>query len=306
MARGMRGAGAENQLSFSVFGLCNEGSVGATDSAHFISPGTYPPFSSRGQKVYRLPDANVSIAICADNLVLELANVVTHEWPSPSSLVGRNPTFEEVVVAVQEQMVREFSNMHYDLALFSGPGPSFPRLARIHAGRVEYAVVGDIVYASYARMAQASWISEQAPNNLVALRDLVIAASSRTLRRFGGHTVEGQRVISWPIYVYTRSWLDGTTTRLPMETITEVEAKPAERRYLVTMLAEKRKDLPLHARFYDQLFNALESIEPPTEDTAEAIRRLKAMIRPSATSSPTAPEAPTPAPQAVSISEEES
>ncbi len=279
-------------MSFSVFGLCNEGLVGATDGAHFISPGTHPPFSSWGQKVYGLPEANVSIAICADNLVLELANIVTHEWPSPPSLVGRTPTFEEVVVAIQEQVASEFPSARTDLVVFSGPGPSFPRLARICDDRVEYAVVGDIIAASYARSAQASWIAERAPNNLGALRDLVIAASSRTLRRFGGHTVEGQRVISWPIYVYAQSWLGGTTTRLALETITEVEAKSAEWRYLASLAAEVKKNPPLHADFYDQFLRAIESFGPLPEDVAEAIRPLTAIIRPSATTRSTTPEAP--------------
>jgi len=226
--------------------------------------------------------------MCADSLVLPLANIITREWPSPSSLVGRAPTFEEVVVAIKEQMAGEFPNVRYDFALFSGPGQSFPRLATIHGGRIKYAAVGDIVFGGYAQSSQASWISEQAPNNLVALRDLVIAASSRTMRRSGDRTDEGQPVISWPIYVYARSWLDGTTTRPAMETITEVEAKPAERRYLVTMLAEKQKDLPLHARFFDQLFSAIESFGPLPEDVAEAIRPLKAIIQSSRDSVPSA------------------
>ncbi len=280
-------------MSFFVFGLGNEGVAGATDSA---TSGNFTGAwrSYLGQKVYELPDANVSIAACGA-IELSIANQHCREWPSPLSLVRRNPAFEEVVVAVQKQMASGeiATEPHYDLALFSGSGPIFPRLATIHDGRIKYAAVGDIVFGSYARSAQASWISELAPNNLVALRDLVIAASSRTLRRFGDRTDEGLPVISWPIYVYARSWLDGTTTRRAMETITEVEAKPAEWRYLAGVVAEVKKNPPLHTDFYDQFLGAIESFGPPPEDVAEAIRLFKtAIIRPPTPTSSTTPEAP--------------
>jgi hypothetical protein len=268
----MRGARAQTRLSFFVFGLCNEGVAGATDSA-LTSPISGVLRSYSGQKkVYSLPGANVSIAACA-YLRLPFANQMAHEWPSPSSLVGRNPTFEEVVVAVQKQMASGEirAKPHYDLALFSGSGPCFPQLATIHDGRIKYAAVGDVISGGYARSALGSRISERAPNNLVALRDLVIAASSRTLRTFGSHTVEGHRVISWPIYLYIRSWLGGSTTQPSIETIAETEGKPAERRHFARTEANPQSpwSIQLHAHLYDNFLGALESNDLLPEDITD-------------------------------------
>jgi hypothetical protein len=233
VARRVRGFGAQARLSFWIFGIGDEGLIGATDSAvnSHIGSGVFRP--SLGLKVNRLPQVNVSIAVCGA-LELPLAYGMTHEWPLPSSLVGRTPTFKEVVVAVRDQMQANeevTAEANYSLALFSGPGSSFPRLATIHDGSIQDAAVGDILYASYARSAQDSWFPERAPNNLVALRDLVIAASSRTLRAFGGHTVDGHPVISWPIYLYTRPWIGGSTIRSAMETIEVSAGVPDEWRH---------------------------------------------------------------------------